>query len=146
MTRTALRLTIRTDVSELARIQPELHAWLDEWNASERLRYDTELVLEETVRNIIEHGTDAGDRQDIALEFTVEGDFVVVRVMDRGRPFDPRDAARPELSDRLLDRQPGGLGVFLVGQVAEIVDYGSDGDRNLLILRMRDPLHLPDPG
>lgn len=136
----ALRLTIRSELSELARVRPGVQAWLDEWNASERLRYDVDLVLEEIVTNLIKHGCRGRTPKDITLALAVEGDFVTMRITDRGRRFDPRKVGPPDLSDRIEDRQPAGLGIHLVRQVAELVDYRRDGECNVLDLRVFEPL------
>lgn len=88
------------------------------------------IVVEEVLSNLLGHA--ARDR-DIAFTLTLEpGPRIVLD--DDGAPFDPRDAALPDLPNPV---RGGGVGLALVDAWCEILSYHSMPGRNRLILRLR---------
>ena len=61
-----------------------------------------------------------------------EGNRLVIQVSDRGVPFDPLSVPPPDLSQDINSRQAGGLGIFIVRQLADELKYVWDGKRNIL--------------
>lgn len=86
------------------------------------LRPATDLCLEELFVNMVRYNT--GTDQAIVIELAREGDGVRAVLTDRGvERFDPRDVAAADVSSPLEQRQPGGLGLYLVFRVADAVHY-----------------------
>jgi anti-sigma regulatory factor (Ser/Thr protein kinase) len=53
-------------------------------------------------------------------------------IADRGAEYNPTTLREPNLPDSLNERSVGGLGVFLVRQLTESLDYSRDGEWNRL--------------
>jgi len=83
------------------------------------------LVVEEIVTNIIKYSyrEQGGPLQLIC---SVADGVLTIRIRDRGEPFDPNVAATPDLSASVADRAVGGLGVFLVREMADTLEYSHD--------------------
>lgn len=94
---------------------------------------DIELVVEEAVVNICKYAYPEGTGP---VEVGCEGDdtALCILIADAGVPFDVLNAAEPDLSADILERQVGGLGCFLIRSMTDRVEYRRDGDRNLLKL------------
>ena len=94
---------------------------------------DIELVLEEAVVNVCKYAYPEGTGP---VEVRCEGDGAAlrIRITDEGVPFDILNAAEPDLSTDIMERQVGGLGCFLIRAMTDGVEYRRDGDRNLLEL------------
>ncbi|HEX2215493.1 MAG TPA: ATP-binding protein [Xanthobacteraceae bacterium] len=93
------------------------------------------LVLEEAVANVINHGLPGSPPPHrVAVRLEIDADTVAAEVIDNGRPFDPTGAPRPDLSLPLEERQPGGLGIHLMRELMDGLDYRRSGDRNILRL------------
>lgn len=93
------------------------------------------LVLDEVVTNVIDHGFEGIDGEpEIRLTMTLEGNDLTIRVEDNGRAFDPLQAAPPDLDLPLEDRPVGGLGIHIVRSVMNTVEYDRRGGRNLLTM------------
>jgi serine/threonine-protein kinase RsbW len=94
---------------------------------------DIELVLEEVVVNVCKYAYPEGTGP---VEISCEGDGTALRISitDTGVPFDILNAAEPDLSADIMERQVGGLGCFLIRSMTDGVEYRRDGDRNLLEL------------
>jgi serine/threonine-protein kinase RsbW len=94
------------------------------------------LALEEAVANVIRHGLQGTPTPDrIAVRLEIGCAMVAAEVVDNGRPFDPIGAPPPDLSLPLSERQPGGLGIHLMRQLMDGVDYRRSGDSNILRVR-----------
>jgi anti-sigma regulatory factor (Ser/Thr protein kinase) len=129
-------ITLRTDLSELT----ALADFVDRFAADAALPADAafqlNLVLEELVTNTIIHGQVApGD--EIHLRLERRGDVIEADLVDTGAAFDPRTLPAPELDAPLESRSIGGLGVHLVRQFVDELDYRRENDRNHLRLRKR---------
>lgn len=94
---------------------------------------DIELVLEEVVVNVCKY---AYPEETGQVEVSCEGDGTAlsIRITDEGIPFNILNAAEPDLSADILERQVGGLGCFLIRSMSDRVEYRREGDRNLLEL------------
>jgi serine/threonine-protein kinase RsbW len=92
--------------------------------------FSVDLVLEELVTNIIRHAYDDDASHEIDLTLVLEPARVVLAVEDDGHEFDLRKAPPAKLGGDLASRQPGGLGIHLVREIAERVDYRRVDGRN----------------
>ena len=90
---------------------------------------DAAVIIDEIASNIV--------RCSGATSFTVEvrGDRELT-ISDDGKPFNPLELARPDINAPLEDRKIGGLGVFIVRELAESVAYERRGGRNVLTIRL----------
>ena len=84
-----------------------------------RLRHDIELVFDEVVTNIVNHGRPAGD-VDVAIRF---GEDTTLVFEDDGVAFDPRAQPAPAPAARREDLRIGGLGIVIVRELSSRLDY-----------------------
>jgi serine/threonine-protein kinase RsbW len=94
--------------------------------------FDLKLAVDEACTNIIEHGYKGMDPGSIILALRVEPDRVLVQITDFGHIFEPTDAPKPDVEAALEDRPLGGLGLFLIYQTMDNIDYQSSEDGNTL--------------
>jgi len=94
--------------------------------------FDLKLAVDEACTNIIEHGYKGMDPGSIILSLRVEPDRVLVRITDFGHIFEPADAPKPDVEAALEDRELGGLGLFLIYQTMDNIDYQTSEDGNTL--------------
>ncbi len=95
------------------------------------------MALEELLTNIVYYAYPPDAPGVIAVEIDPGDRDLVMRVRDRGAPFDMTQKPEPDLSLGVDDRPVGGLGVFLVRKVMEEVRYERLGDENVLHLHFR---------
>ncbi|MCL4274648.1 MAG: ATP-binding protein [Anaerolineales bacterium] len=93
---------------------------------------DLKLAVDEACTNIIEHGYKGMDPGSIILSFRIESDRILVQITDFGHVFEPADAPKPDVEAALEDRPLGGLGLFLIYQTMDNIDYQSSDDGNML--------------
>lgn len=127
---------IRNELAELSLVNDRIAAFASANRVPATAASRLELVLEELVSNIICHAyADAGEHAiQIRLEHSVDG--IVVTICDDGAPFNPFDRPAPDTSAPLEEREPGGLGIHLVGSMVKESEYQRQGNLNVVRLVM----------
>ena len=62
---------------------------------------------------------------------------VAVQYSDRGAAFNPLDTPEPDLQAPLMERQVGGLGVYMVRRVVQDLEYQRCGESNQITMTRR---------
>ncbi len=95
-----------------------------------------ELTIEEILVNVMRYAYPEGNPGTIEVSYAVEeGKKLFVQISDTGRPFDPLAKDPPNLGLGLVERSVGGLGIFLVKQLARKVEYSRVENRNIISFR-----------
>jgi len=100
---------------------------------------DLKLAVDEACTNIITHGYKGMDPGSIILSFRIESDRVLVEVTDFGHCFEPVMTVLPDVEAALEDREPGGLGLFLIYQTMDHIDYEATEAGNCLTFTKHYP-------
>ena len=90
-----------------------------------------DLVLEEVLINVARYAYAPG-KGEVEVRYIEGGGKLRVEVIDSGRVFNPLENDPPDLSRGLAERPIGGLGVFLVKNMVETIDYRQENGRNVL--------------
>lgn len=101
---------------------------------SSKARFDVELVLEETLMNLVWHAFNDQGQHTIELSAWAVPGGVALRFVDDGVAFDPGQAKAPQLPASIAEASPGGLGLMLVRKRARSVDYERVAGRNVLTI------------
>ena len=132
-----LSFNIETKPEQLERVFAAVEETGQQESWPSDLVFRVNLVLEELILNIINHGHDEG-LHEIELTLTSEADAVTIEISDDGRPFDPvTDVPTPDVSAPLEERPIGGLGIHLVRTMMDELDYRRESGRNHLTLVSR---------
>ena len=93
-----------------------------------------ELAAEEALVNIFNYAYRGreGDAE-ITCGLDNKGNFII-EIADSGEPFNVLSVEDPDILADISIRQPGGLGVFLMKKFMDDVQYGFEGDKNILRL------------
>ncbi|MBN1659614.1 MAG: ATP-binding protein [Anaerolineae bacterium] len=84
-----------------------------------------QLAVDEACTNAVEHGYD-GHAGAIEVTMEAENDQVCATVRNWGAPFDPDLVPIPDVNAPLEKRALGGLGVFLIRQLMDHVEFKFD--------------------
>jgi serine/threonine-protein kinase RsbW len=93
---------------------------------------DLKLAVDEACTNIIQHGYKGMDPGSIILSFRIESERILVEITDFGHIFEPAEVPQPDIEAALEDRETGGLGLYLIYQTMDNIDYRSSGYGNTL--------------
>jgi anti-sigma regulatory factor (Ser/Thr protein kinase) len=96
-----------------------------------------EVAAEEVLVNIIHY---AYPKKEGKIEICLKGsvDAIHIEIHDWGCPFNPLEQGPSvDVGAPAEEREPGGLGIYLIQQIMDEVSYRRDGDANVLILLKR---------
>ena len=128
-------LTLPAEVKELPKLQHYLEQACARNGLDASIEDHLQVAAEEVFLNIANYAYD--DKQgtvSILFGFIPECRSVQLVFTDSGKPYDPQLAAAPDLSEDAEERLPGGLGVFLIKELVDSIDYQRKADKNILIL------------
>ena len=126
---------LKSKLSELQTLCRHLEDCGDVMELPQKCLLEINLGLDELFTNIISYGF--GDESEHQIKFSLAKDreTLVVQVEDDGIPFNPLDAADPVESQDLDSINIGGLGIHLVKEVMDDIDYQRVEGKNKLILK-----------
>jgi serine/threonine-protein kinase RsbW len=133
-----IRLTIDSNLAEVRQVRRALSVLVDEGPLSPEEWYQVKVCIAEAVNNAIIHAYGRQGGQPVEVEVERSADRVVCRIADFGKPM-PEGALRqkPQLDycPKDVARLPeGGMGLYIMHQVMDRVEYESKNGRNVLTL------------
>ena len=95
-----------------------------------------ELAAEEALVNII-HYAYPERPGDVEMICQVDRGRFIIEIIDSGIPFDVTAMPDPDVTAGIQEREPGGLGIFLMKKAMDEVRYRRENDRNILTLTLQ---------
>src|SRR5688572_27133489 len=136
-------LTLKNDLRELDRLALVTEELCGQQQVPPEFAGSVNLALDELVTNIISYGYGDQAEHEIQLRFSINDGFLTIVLEDDGQPFNPLERLDPGVDQPLEERQVGGLGVFLVRNIMDQLEYRRAGDRNILTMRKNLPAQPP---
>ena len=131
-----IELSLAPDLSALSVLTQAVEDFGTAHALPEDLQGRLNLVLDELVTNSVSYGLPKVAEPELRLRLAVDRDAVVARLEDNGPAFNPfEEAPEPDTSRELEERAIGGLGVFLVKQLADSSAYERVGGWNRITVR-----------
>ena len=106
----------------------------DELKLSKNDSQNLKLAIEEAVVNVINYAYPTGEKGDINIEAPATVTSLKFKIIDTGVAFAPTDAPDVDTSLTAEERQIGGLGIFLVRQLMDTINYERIEGKNVLTL------------
>lgn len=132
-------LTVRlaNRLEEIGRLATIVETFGATHGLSEGVIFALNLSLDEVVTNVISYAF--ADVQEHAIEVRLSLDAGILRaeVIDDGQPFNPIEVPPPDLDAPIEERRIGGLGVHIVREMMDELEYRREGGRNVLTLTKR---------
>lgn len=132
-----LELTLPSQISALGTLEQAIEKFAGEQDWPPQLLFQMQLAVEELASNVIRHGFgEDGHEFDVWLRSSPES--VTIEIVDAAQPYNPlTQAPAPDVEASLDERQIGGLGVLLVRDVADDMQYSREGGKNRLVIVKR---------
>lgn len=125
---------IENKVAELTTMAKKIKELADKWQLSQALAVNINLVIEEALSNIIFYAYPDNDRHNIKVSLTLVDHMLTIKITDDGIPFNPLSQQQPDITLSAEERPVGGLGIFLISQIMDKMDYTRDKNQNILTL------------
>ena len=130
-------LTLNNKVSEISKLNAFVQSATAALNMEKGLTHRIKLAVEEAVTNIIDYAYPNGTEGSI--DITIEADENRIRfiITDSGAEFDPTGVSKADTTLSVDDRPIGGLGVFLVRNLMDSINYERTDGKNVLRMEKR---------
>ena len=132
-----MRWAIKNELAEIARLAEQVEEFGVKNKIEPRYIFNINLSLDELLTNTINYGYDDHEEHLILINMYLAGSEIVIQVKDDGMPFNPLDMPDPDLSRELDERPAGGLGIYLVRTMMDLVEYERQGDQNIITMHKR---------
>ena len=127
-------LLIKNDVHEVSKFSAFMKSVMEQLNIEKHLAHKLRLAVEEAVVNVIDYAYPAGIEGDIEIRFLSDGETLKTVIIDSGVAFDPTAKEKADTSLSIDDRQIGGLGILLVRELMDSINYERADGQNFLTL------------
>lgn len=124
------QMTIRPDPAQAVRLGEAFARFAEAHKVPAAVRRSVAIALDELLSNSFAHGS-AGA---VDIQAELRSDRLSVTLSDDGKPFNPLDLEAPDTGLPIAERPVGGLGIHLVRQIVDEVNYLRRDDRNVVTL------------
>lgn len=128
------KLILQNEVAEISKLAIFIDELGEEFGLSPELVFNLNLVLEEAVSNVILYAYPKEEHQTISLIAKKKGNQLIFVLTDSGKEFDPTQAPDADITLSAEERPIGGLGIFLIRQIMNTVEYQRIDGKNVLTL------------
>ena len=126
------KLEVEARLENLNTVLDFVNTELEQGGCPSNTHGEIDTAVEEIFMNIANYAY-SPDRGNAVMLISVT-DKTVIRFEDTGRPYNPLEQADPDLNIPITQRQPGGLGIFLVKKLMDNVEYRRIEDKNVLVI------------
>jgi phosphoserine phosphatase RsbU/P len=132
-----VEIRVHNKLSELDSANQTLTEFGRRHGLPESVLHDLNLVVGELLTNIISYGYVDDGEHEITVRLSVEPGEIRVEVEDDAKPFNPLEVPEADTTKPLDERVVGGLGIHLVRQLTDGLEYQRHEGKNLLTMRKR---------
>jgi len=127
-------LLLKNNVQEVTRLSSFIKSVTEKLGIEKSLARQLRLAVEEAVVNVIDYAYPAGTEGDITVKFMSNGQVLRFQIIDSGVAFDPTAKEKADTTLSVEDRQIGGLGILLVRELMDSINYERENGKNILTL------------
>ena len=131
-------LTVNALTENLSQVISFVEQFLEYCHCSEKVILQTDMAVEEIFVNIAcyAYGSDTGT-VTIFVEYIDFPPSVSITFTDCGIPYNPLTKSDPDTTLSAEEREIGGLGIFLVRQLMDTVEYERKDGYNILTMKKK---------
>jgi sigma-B regulation protein RsbU (phosphoserine phosphatase) len=131
------KLVLPNDIATIPQLNEFIDTVAEEVGLDMSLTMSLNLALEDAVVNVMDYAYPEGQRGDVDIEVTADQQWLTFVISDTGIAFDPTAKEDVDTTLSAEERPIGGLGIFLVRQLMDVIDYKREGNKNVLTLRKK---------
>ena len=131
------RLVLPNDIETIPQLNEFIDSVAEEVGLDMSLTMSLNLAIEEAVVNVMEYAYPEGQQGDVEIEVTADQQWMTFVITDTGIAFDPTTKEDADTTLSAEERPIGGLGIFLVRQLMDVIDYKREDNKNVLTLQKK---------
>ena len=130
-------IVLSNNVEDVPRLADFVNEVCEAMGFDMSLTMQMNLALEEAVVNVMKYAYPTGTHGDISIEAEANDERLKFTIIDRGTSFDPTATADVDTTLSVEERPIGGLGIYLVRQIMDSINYERIDSHNVLTLRKK---------
>ena len=127
-------ITLKNDVREVEKLGSFVKQVAESLSLDKSLTGKLRLAVEETVVNVMEYAYPQGTTGDVNIRATSNGRRLKFIISDSGIPFNPTEVTAADTTLSAEERPIGGLGILLVRELMDSINYERINGQNVLTL------------
>ncbi len=127
-------ITVTNDVEQVTRLNDFVDAFCTDLHMDMSEVAQMRLAVEEAAVNVINYAYPEGETGELNVKATATASAMRFVLTDSGMSFAPTDAPDVDTSLTAEERRIGGLGIFLVRQLMDTINYERIDGKNVLTL------------
>lgn len=131
------RIVLLNDIQEVSKLTAFVDEVCEVVGFSPAMTMQMNLALEEAVVNVMNYAYPEGTHGDVTIEAKTNDVRLKFTIIDSGTPFDPTAMEDVDIHQDAEDRPIGGLGIHLVREIMDSVNYERVDNLNVLTLRKK---------
>lgn len=130
-----LNFSLTNKLEEIPTLAQAIEDFAEVNNLPGQLIFQVNLCLDELLTNTISYGFPEGGEHVISVGMTLEGEKMVITIRDDGIAFNPLEQSEPDTSQGIEERPIGGLGIHLVRNMMDEIEYRRESGKNILVMK-----------
>ena len=127
-------ITLHNDVKEVEELGTFVKQVAETLSLDKSLTNRLRLAVEEAVVNVMEYAYPKGTTGDVNIRATSNGQRLKFIITDSGIPFNPTEVSEADTTLSAEERPVGGLGILLVRELMDSINYERIDGKNVLTL------------
>jgi len=133
----AKELNVEAKLENFVKVMDFIDSELERFGYPLTLKNEINIAVEEIFINIADYAYEpASGNVNISISVT---DKAIIKFEDTGKPYNPLEQKNPDLEKSPEEREIGGLGIFLVRNLMDTVEYTRFDGRNILVMTKNFP-------
>jgi sigma-B regulation protein RsbU (phosphoserine phosphatase) len=130
-------ITLTNDIQQVPQLADFVDMVCEEVGMDMAIAIQMNLAMEEAVVNVMDYAYPAGTVGDVTIEAESDDDQLQFTIIDSGTPFDPTAKEEVDTTLSAEERPIGGLGIHLVRQLMDSINYERIDGKNILTLHKK---------
>ena len=127
-------IVLKNDVHQVPQLNDFVDHVAQQLQLNKSVQQQLKLAVEEAVVNVMQYAYPLGTTGDIDVDALSDGELLKIVISDRGKAFDPTQAAKADTTLAVDERPIGGLGILLVRELMDSINYERIDSKNVLTL------------
>jgi len=130
-------LILKNDLAEINRLTDILCKLCDENSICNKVLCDVSLALEEIFANIVHYAYEDSEEHHVKIHIKIRDNVLALVIKDDGKPFNPLEIPITNTEAPFEERKIGGLGIHLVRNLIDELEYKQVKGKNVLTMKIR---------
>ena len=128
-------ITVSATTRHLSEIRDFVARHARKFGFSESEVGDIRLAVDEAYTNVVKHAYHNDTTQVVQIELSGDDHEFCVSLIDSGESFDPKSYHEPDIRKSIHNGKRGGVGVYLIRQLMDAVEYRKNDVHNEIRMR-----------